>query len=131
MLLAYAYINSGNGHISDLCLIPSKAGGFSTPIPVRNLIPSDSAVFFIGGDENIGQEGVIIRVTDDRTGIEVKPLRPSVLYITPHNPEKPGERTDSVIIKLEVDGQLRVYAKKNAHEEYAPWNPGPRFFAQN
>lgn len=129
MLFAYAYISTPEGSRSELCLIPRKPSRDQPAVPVHSLHTSDCAVFYVGGDENAGHETVVVQNLENEAGIEIKPMRPAVIYATPNNPERPGERVEGIKIKVTGEDQLEVFVKRGTSDEWVPWTPGQRFFA--
>ena len=129
MFFAYAMVSTPQGRRAELSIIPKKITSENLPVPVHDLIQSECGLFYIGGDEVTGHESVAVRTLTGESGIEIKPVRPSILYVTSHNPERPGERAEGITVKINDKGAVIVLIKRTPNEDWIPFNPGPRFFA--
>lgn len=129
MLFSYALVKIDDHYASELCIIPRKPSPENPPVPVRHLHATDCAVYYIGGDELTGHEALAIRNIPGGSGIEIRPVRPAVLYISPHNNERPGERTEALRLTVEANNEITVQFRRGTTDEWSNWQPNQRFMS--
>ncbi len=120
MILAYMH-RTGNEPQPDLCLLASKPDQFSVPVSVQSLIPTDGAVLRLGP-----HEAIVVERADGEGGVEIRPVVPSKMYITPSQSDRPGFEVVAIKVYLTEQGTFFTrfqQDKDKGSSTWRDWNP--------
>lgn len=116
MYIGLLFLNSTDKNgISELCLFPEKVSPLFSPIPIKALLTSSAALYFISPEE-------AFKVDIDEDGaITITPFLPNKLYLTPNRSEKPGFSVTRVKVFRLPEGTYRMFFDRDkGWEEYTP-----------
>ena len=118
MLLCYLYVQTSTGIKPQLSVIADKPDLISLPVPVEELIVTDSAIIRVG-------PGEALKVAQDpKGGVVLSALTGAKLFLTPDLSDRPG-----VIVKFirltKVDDHFEVYFRqeKDGPNDWRKWQP--------
>ena len=116
MLLSWVVFGEGEDTVARLCLVPKEDSIYARPVPVDILKDSKTAVYHVGPKEAVS-------VNEEAGGVrKIVPIPPALIYLTPDNPERPGQRTIAIKISQDASGQYAVsYAKDTLGQSWANW----------
>lgn len=109
------------GEAGELCIVADKASGYSIPVKVKTLRPTDAAVHLISNEE-----AVTVAIDANDQGMIISPVRPSMLYLTPNMPEKPGFKVDKVKVIPQANNTYRCFFDRGRGWEN--WTPNIRIY---
>ena len=118
MLLALCTLPGKEDEYPRLCMVPDKLSPSITPVNLRFAVTTDAAVQFLSPDE-----GYVVRQADSGF-TEIEPLAPSILYLTPNVPSRPGFSVDKVKFKILGDNNYEVHFERG--KGWEKWEPSVR-----
>ena len=105
----------------ELCLVSSSPSEFSTPVLVKNLRVTDSAVHCLSIEE-----GFTVDTDSEDNGLVITPVPPAILYLTPNRPEKPGYKVNKVKVVERGGGYQQVFFDRD--RGWQQWQPNIRIY---
>ncbi|MDD2941998.1 MAG: hypothetical protein PHC51_03430 [bacterium] len=118
MLLAYYAFAQNSDQVSELCLIPDKMDRMNGPVKIDALEESFAAVQHIGP-----AEAVCVTSIPEENARLIKVLKPSIIYITPHTSEWPGEKATELKIYFLGIREYQIFYRRDADSEWMAWEP--------
>jgi len=117
MYLGNVLLESENESIlPELCILPEKPGALASAIPIRKLVSTKAALFYVSYEEAFN-----VTIEEEDGSINIAPYRPAKLYLTPNRPEKPGFAVSRIKVYYSPDGASRVFFdREKGWEEYTP-----------
>lgn len=118
MLLSFVAFAEGTQDYAKLCLIPKEESAYARPVNIDLLFQTNCAVFHIGP-----KEAVTVELIEDGNTKVIRPVPPSVVYLTPDNPDLPGIRAMMIKVHYPEDGLYSVSYRKDLEQGWKDWNP--------
>ena len=120
MLIALCTLPGKEDEYPRLCMVPDKLAPGVTPVNLRFAVATTAAVQFLSSDE-----GYIVRQADSGF-LEIEPLAPAILYLTPNLPSRPGFSVNKIQFKILGDNRYEVNFDRG--KGWEKWEPSVKVF---
>lgn len=115
MFLCYMIVNRNNQSKAELCIVPDKVDPLASPILIRELFPTTSAVFRVGAEE-----AMTVSADEQDGQMVITALEPASVYLTPNLAAFPGMRARRIKI-VPVGEGVRTYYAKDRNSSWEEW----------
>jgi len=118
MLFGYVPVQVDDQEEVRLCVLPSAPDIMSRPLRLDLIKPTKTAVYFLSP-----QEAVMSHWDEEKNALVVVSVIPSVIYLTPDLPDKPGIMARKLRIKENENGEVAVEYARKVEEPWIAWDP--------